>query len=262
MPTPHRSSDPSVSSAATPGNRGVTAWLERLPVRLRPSPVVPPTPPTPTAPVPCEPWRVAHGWLGGVRRQPSPNHGSPFAAPPEAIVVHYTAGASLASAVHTLTQLHGNASAHLVIDRDGTVVQLVPFAVQAWHAGVSSWRGRTQLNRWSLGIELVNAGYLEARGERLYTWWGQAVAHPDAVAVLHPEGRPTPTAGAWWQVFPAEQIQQVQRVCACLREAYPSIAWVLGHDEVSPRRKWDPGPAYPLNALRQSLGLAPIGDRP
>src|SRR3712207_3108466 len=89
--------------------------------------------------------------------QPSPNHGGLFAAgKADTIVVHYTAGRSAKSSASTLSRPGSGVSAHLVVGRGGELFQLVPFDTVAWHAGASAWKGRTGLNRYSIGIEIDN----------------------------------------------------------------------------------------------------------
>ncbi|HSJ09959.1 MAG TPA: N-acetylmuramoyl-L-alanine amidase, partial [Longimicrobiales bacterium] len=85
---------------------------------------------------------------------PSPNRGS--ALRPEYLVIHYTAGRSLQESVDWLARKESKASAHVVVGRDGTIVQQVPFDIVAWHAGASTWEGRVGLNNCSIGIELDN----------------------------------------------------------------------------------------------------------
>jgi len=89
---------------------------------------------------------------------PSPNKGGK--AEPKYLVMHYTATPDLEVAIRSLINPKRKASAHLVIGRDGSITQLVPFDRVAWHAGASSWDGLKGLNRYSLGIELENAGKL------------------------------------------------------------------------------------------------------
>ena len=76
------------------------------------------------------------------------------------IILHYTAGVSAQSSPRYLARPDVKASAHLVIGRLGKIIQLVSFDVEAWHAGQSSYAGRTCLNRFSIGIELDNLGRL------------------------------------------------------------------------------------------------------
>ena len=84
---------------------------------------------------------------------------------PDMIVLHYTAGTSAESSALFLTRPDVSASAHLVIGRDGEVFQLVPFNIEAWHAGKSWYAGRGGLNHYSIGIELDNLGKLRFSGD-------------------------------------------------------------------------------------------------
>lgn len=83
---------------------------------------------------------------------------------PSLLVLHYTAGSSAASTVAWFRNPRSRVSAHLVIGRDGSITQLVPFNHEAWHAGRSSWGSLSGLNRHSIGIELDNAGCLVRSG--------------------------------------------------------------------------------------------------
>jgi N-acetylmuramoyl-L-alanine amidase len=177
----------------------------------------------------------------------SPNLGGHFAKGlPDTVVIHYTAGASLESSVTSLSTPASKASAHIVVGRDGTIVQLVPFDVIAWHAGASSLGNRTGLNKYSIGIEIDNAGRLTqtAAGDFL-TWFGKRIAREDAVPGVHRnESHPS-----WWHVFTEKQIERVNEAVTLLIETYP-ITIVVGHEEIAPGRKSDPGPAFPLDRLR------------
>ena len=109
-------------------------------------------------------------------------------------------------------------SSHLLIRRDGELVQFVPFTERAWHAGESSFRGRDRCNDHAIGIEL------EGEDE-------------------------TPYADA--------QYDTLQRVVAAILEAYPAITAreIAGHCDVSPGRKSDPGPAFDWLRLYDGLAL-------
>ena len=85
---------------------------------------------------------------------------------PDMIVVHYTAGSSARTAAEFLAKEEVKASAHLVIGRQGELFQLVSFDTEAWHAGRSSYDGRANLNRYSIGIELDNLGRLQLQEGR------------------------------------------------------------------------------------------------
>ena len=71
---------------------------------------------------------------------------------PDMIILHYTGGTSAMSSAKFLARSDVKASAHVVIGRDGQVIQLVPFNIEAWHAGKSSYGGRSELNHYSIGI--------------------------------------------------------------------------------------------------------------
>ena len=108
-------------------------------------------------------------------------------------------------------------SAHVFIDRQGRVTQFVPFDLRAWHAGESSWRGRPACNDWSVGIEL------EGTDTRSYT---------------------------------VRQYAALAGVILALFDHYPRLArdTIVGHAEVAPGRKTDPGPAFDWPRLYRLLG--------
>lgn len=94
---------------------------------------------------------------------------------PDMIVLHYTAGTSAESSALFLTRPEVSASAHVVIGREGEVFQLVPFNIEAWHAGKSWYAGRGGLNRYSIGIELDNLGELRFAGNLFIAECGRVV---------------------------------------------------------------------------------------
>lgn len=90
----------------------------------------------------------------------SPNLGKrPLNAPIDTIVLHHTATKDLKTAIKILTCPEAAVSSHYVLDKDGKVFQLVPEEKRAWHAGVSFWKGRENINHYSIGIEIINDGY-------------------------------------------------------------------------------------------------------
>ena len=179
----------------------------------------------------------------------SPNHSGPFAGGvPDTIILHYTALATRASAVRILSDPQREVSAHLVVGRDGAITQLLPFNTIGWHAGRSSWQGQKEFNRRSVGIEIDNAGRLQERHGDLYTWFERRIDSSDAVQGVHRHE----TGTCWWHRFADVQLQVVEQLCHLLAATYP-LHYVLGHEEVAPQRKTDPGPAFPLDALRQRV---------
>ena len=175
---------------------------------------------------------------------PSPNHGRMKEAP-SLLVIHYTAGWSLANAVRTLTDPEHRASAHLVIGRDGDWVQLVEFGCVAWHAGTSEWNGRDRVNDFSIGIELVNLG----RVAKAPTYNGRYHVGKHLVPASELVARED---GVWHRYTTAQLEVLVQLSRLILRE-YPSITAIVGHSDVSPGRKIDPGPAFPMEWFQKEV---------
>jgi N-acetylmuramoyl-L-alanine amidase len=180
----------------------------------------------------------------------SPNRGAPFAAPaPDTIVIHFTAGSSLESSVQTLSNEASKASVHVVVGRDGKIVQLVPFDTVAWHAGVSNFQGRTGFNRFSIGIEIDNAGRLtQTASGSFMTWFMKPIGAADAIQAVHRNE----AVATWWHAYTEAQIDKVFELCRLLIGAY-NITSIVGHEEIAPSRKTDPGPAFPLDRLRDRL---------
>jgi N-acetylmuramoyl-L-alanine amidase len=185
----------------------------------------------------------------GIVSKSSPNHGGTFAPGKlDTIIIHYTAGSSAESSVKSLMDVNSKASAHLVIGRDGSITQLVPFDTIAWHAGPSQYGTRIGFNQYSIGIEIDNAGVLEKRGGKYYSWFNREYPEADVVQGIH-RNQSIPR---YWHAFKEEQINIVFDICQLLLRHYP-IKFILGHEEISPGRKVDPGPAFPLDKLRERL---------
>lgn len=189
-----------------------------------------------------------------VRFVDSPNRGGVLK--PLYLVMHYTAGLSLDGSVSWLANPAAKASAHLVIGRDGTIVQMVRFDRIAWHAGQSKWGPLEGLNAHSIGIELDNAGKLQrlASGAWAFvTASGSRVIPDDEVVVAR---HPHEQTDAGWHVYTPAQLKAAAAAGAALH-AQLGFADVLGHEDISPGRKTDPGPAFPMSGYRsQVLGRA------
>nr|WP_084689358.1 N-acetylmuramoyl-L-alanine amidase [Sphingomonas changbaiensis] len=138
------------------------------------------------------------------------------------IVLHYTGMQDAASAIQRLCDPEAKVSAHYVVTEDGQVLRLVDEANRAWHAGRSHWRGITDVNSASVGIEIVNPG--------------------------HEFG---------YRPFPEEQIDALIPLVHGIKERYGVTRGnVVGHSDVAPARKQDPGelfPWYRLAKLRLAL---------
>lgn len=191
---------------------------------------------------------VVHHWLNGpaVQRRETPNHGGKIE--PDYLLMHYTAGRDAASSVRHFLSPAAQASAHLVIGRDGSITQLVAFNRKAWHAGISSWAGRNGLNQFSIGIELDNAGRLQRVGSRFQAWFGELYPPEQAIEAQHQHE----SRVAWWHAYTGPQIDAALRVAHLLVQTYRLLD-VMGHDDVAPGRKVDPGPAFPMGSFRSRL---------
>jgi len=154
--------------------------------------------------------------------RPSPNHGERAdGRKPDMILLHYTGMPTPDGALEWLCRDESQVSSHYFVQEDGEVLQLVPEERRAWHAGKSYWQGETDINSLSIGIEIANAG--------------------------HPGGLPE---------YPQEQIQAVIELCRDCGQRW-SIApeRVLGHSDVAPIRKVDPGEKFPwADLFRGGIG--------
>jgi len=158
--------------------------------------------------------------------------------------MHYTAGGSAESAVNWLCNPAAQASAHLVIGRDGSITQLIEFNKYGWHAGVSRWQGREGLNRYSIGIELDNAGKLTRQGGGWAAWFGTVYDDSQVLQATHPKE----TGPAGWHIYTPEQIEVAAQVASVLVQTYQLLD-VIGHEDIN-LQKVDPGPAFPMASFR------------
>jgi N-acetylmuramoyl-L-alanine amidase len=190
----------------------------------------------------------------GVTHRDTPNRGGLLQ--PRFLVMHYTAGRSAASSVESLCNPQSKASAHLVVARDGSITQLLPFNVVAWHAGVSQWNGLVGMNQHAIGIEFDNAGLLKQVGERYVAWFGLAYPPDEVLLAEHRHGGGVKP----WHTFTAEQIDRAVELATLLVSRY-GLEDVLGHEDVARGRKTDPGPAFPLAAVA-GRALGRVQDEP
>ena len=129
----------------------------------------------------------------------------------DTVVLHSTDGANAMSSAHYLARNDTSVSAHLVVARSGRVIQLLPFNVRAWHAGVSEYEGRKQLNDFSVGIEIDNAGRLHRRGNSFFSWFNREYP-PGEVFTTVENGH-----AAYYHGYTREQIGRVAEICALLK---------------------------------------------
>lgn len=180
--------------------------------------------------------QIVSGWLQGCKHVPSPNCGQrPADASVVLLVVHNISlppgefGGPYIEALFTNNldpQLHSyfteiadlKVSAHFLIRRDGEVIQFVATTENAWHAGLSSWRGREKCNDFSIGIEL--------------------------------EGTDS-------QVYTSVQYRALSQLIQACRRAHPEIEpkAIVGHSDIAPGRKTDPGPSFDWHRLSKEIGV-------
>ncbi|MEW5926164.1 MAG: N-acetylmuramoyl-L-alanine amidase [Gemmatimonadota bacterium] len=169
---------------------------------------------------------------------------------PRVLVVHFTANGSMEQAVRWFSGAEARNSAHVIIGRDGAVVQMIPFDYASWHAGQGRWKDAVvNLNRHSLGIDFVNWGQLQRRDGGWVAPDGRRI--PDSEVEVRVDPRTGRQVG--WQKFTEPQIRSAVRVAAALARTYPSIEAIVGHSElaVPQGRKIDPGPAFPIERVRR-----------
>lgn len=153
---------------------------------------------------------------------PSPNIEPRRGMAPSILLLHYTGLPTVERAIDVLSRTDCKVSCHYVVDLDGRITQMVAESERAWHAGVSSWQGETDINSASIGIEIHNVGH--------------HAGYPD---------------------FPPEQMQSVLRLCQNIVRRHRILREnVLAHSDVAPGRKADPGEKFDWRLLaRHGVGL-------
>lgn len=188
--------------------------------------------------------RIQAHVISDIQFRPTPNKGGPMEA--RYLIIHYTANGSVSQTVKQFQNDRTDVSAHLIVGRDGEVVQMVSFDRIAWHCGESAWAGISGLNRCTIGVEIVNWGPLKKQSGKFLTWSGQEVAAEEVVQLPHRNDKKM----RYWQTYTVEQLEVVFNICREVFRHYQLLD-VLGHDDISPGRKIDPGPAFPLRELRE-----------
>ena len=177
----------------------------------------------------------------GVRFLAANSYGGPIT--PQLIVLHDTAGRlDKGSSVGWFRDKECTKSAHFVVERDGSVTQMVPLDRKAFHCGESAWKGRRYCNSFAIGIEIVNPGKMDRMGR---AWFGVAVSSDlDLVQAYtrdHGDG--------WWLPYTPEQIAAVKALCREIMAAYPDVNDIATHWMISPGRKIDTCPLLPLDDI-------------
>ena len=131
------------------------------------------------------------------------------------IIIHYTGMKKESDAIERLTDIKSKVSSHYLIKNNGKIMAMVPDLYEAWHAGISSWKNFNSLNKHSIGIEISNPGH-----EYDY------------------------------KTFSKNQIQSLKKLCKFLIKKYKiNQKNILGHSDIAPNRKKDPGEKFPWKYL-------------
>ena len=131
------------------------------------------------------------------------------------IIIHYTGMKKELSALNRLTDYKSKVSAHYFIKKNGKIINLVPDLYEAWHAGKSNWKNIQSLNRYSIGVEIQNSGH-----ENLY------------------------------EKYSNKQMNSVKKLLRFLTKRYRvNCKNILGHSDIAPNRKKDPGEKFPWKEL-------------
>ena len=131
------------------------------------------------------------------------------------IIIHYTGMKNEVSALNRLTNYKSKVSAHYFIKKNGKILNLVPDLYEAWHAGISNWKNIQSLNRYSIGVEIQNSGHENS-----------------------------------YEKFSGKQINSVKKLLRFLIARYRvNRKNILGHSDIAPNRKKDPGEKFPWKEL-------------
>lgn len=161
-----------------------------------------------------------------IQQAPSPNFDE-RTLPVSLLILHYTGMKTGGEALERMTDAEAKVSAHYMVEEDGQVFQLVDEDKRAWHAGVSEWQGESNINSNSIGIEIVNRGH---------DW---------------------PNEDGSLAEYPDVQINAVIALCKEIISRHGSLT-LLGHSDIAPARKIDPGENFPWQGLAAAgLGYWP-----
>ena len=181
-----------------------------------------------------------------IEHKETPNRSGPI--DPRYLVFHFTAGRNASSSINWLCNPDAKASAHIVLAQDGSITQLAPFTIKTWHAGQSYWDGLSGLNSYSIGIEMDNAGRLTKVGSTYRAWFQKEYQENQVVQARHQfENELT-----YWHTYTEKQIDRAIQLAEVLAKEY-NLKDILGHDDIAPSRKRDPGPAFPLANIRARI---------
>ena len=188
-------------------------------------------------------YEIVSDRLKGAPFVPANSSGARMASP-SLIVLHDTADrAQPKDTVNWFASRQCTVSAHFVVERDGSITQMVECDQKAFHAGKSSFNGRSGCNNFAIGIEIDNPGMLDKDGRAWFHKKGEA-------GYSGIRQRTTKEHGAgWWLPYTDAQVNAVGELCRALIKAYPSITDIGTHWIISPGRKIDTNPLFPLEQV-------------
>lgn len=173
-----------------------------------------------------------------ITRIPSPNYGERDNQSIEHIIIHYTA-APVKSVISTFCNASSQVSAHYLVQQDGTTLQFVDEENSAWHAGKSSWSGSENLNKNSIGIETECIGFE----------WGPYKFMEDEYKII--EGMPNK-----WRKYDIKIFEPLILLCQDIIKRHNIKPYnILGHSDIAPGNKFDPGPLFPWQELAEKHGI-------
>ncbi len=160
---------------------------------------------------------------------------------PQFIILHYTAGDDDAS-IAWLTNQNSQVSAHYLIQSHGNISNLIPEEERAWHAGKGAWRGLTDLNSASIGIEIVNYGF---EGNHV----PDNIDRRSCVVI--------PGSDKSWFPYSEKQYQSLVTLLLQLKNRWGALSPLnfMGHSDLAPGRKIDPGPLFPWERLYREYDI-------
>lgn len=203
---------------------------------------------------------IKKGWLSDAKQLELKHIGKKYQ--PNKIILHYTATDTLKKAVSALNS--NTLSYHVLIEPDGTAHQTRPFLKHAAHAGRSNWKQLKDLrnissqNREAISISFINRGFFSKRsGDQYY----DANAHGNPIGKTYSASEVTtknsiyhPTKKRFWHNYTVPQLATCETILFALISEYDDIKEIVGHDDVAIDAKFDTGPLFPMEKLRQETG--------
>ena len=228
--------------SAVDGNRWLKGWVKSSAIRVRSA-----TPKVKDHRLVTDDGR-SYPFIEAVKTNYNPRPGS---NQPKYLIMHFTTGTEIRQAVNTFQDPKEGTSIHLIIGRDGRVIQMVPFDRAAFHAGLSFWENQSNLNNFTIGIELDNAGFLARTRDALH-WQRKGVVIPDENT--HSARHIKDFKAKQWEKFPQQQVDAAFVIAKALVEEL-GLEDILGHDQVNFPNRYDPGPLFEEHLEEWRLAL-------